>query len=136
MPVVQIVVNKEASLDTKKAVAKGLTELFAAECRVPPGHVHVLILQNEFFSFGDNYEKAAAYVTVRSSAQQIVPEARRNLVVEIVAVLTAAFPDLDAYRINTFFEELPVENIAVGAHIATFGAPGSNRTSLGGGQVA
>ncbi|EFJ47740.1 hypothetical protein VOLCADRAFT_104979 [Volvox carteri f. nagariensis] len=121
MPVVQIVVNKEASPDTKKAVAKGLTEIVAAECRVPQGHVHVLILDNQFFSFGDNYEKTAAYVTVRSSAQQIVPEARRNLVVEMVAILTTAFADLDPYRINTFFEELPVENIAVGCFSYLFG---------------
>lgn len=31
-------------------------------------------------------------VTVRSSAQQILPEARRDLVVEIVGILTTAFP--------------------------------------------
>nr|ARO50079.1 hypothetical protein [Yamagishiella unicocca] len=113
MPVVHIVINKEASLDTKKALAKGLTELFAGECRVPLTHVHVLIMDNQFFSFGDDSDKSAAYVTVKSSAQQIVPEARRNLVADIVPIMKTAFPDLDAYRINTMFEELPVENIAV-----------------------
>ncbi|GLC42357.1 hypothetical protein PLESTB_000655900 [Pleodorina starrii] len=137
MPVVQIVVNKPLEQDKKKAVAKGLTGLVSAECRVPAGHVHVLILDNQFFSFGDDSEKPAVYVTVRSSAQQIVPEARRNLVVEMVGVLTTAIPDLDAFRINTFFEELPVENIAVGAHIATFAASGgSARNSLGGAHGA
>ncbi|KXZ50546.1 hypothetical protein GPECTOR_16g721 [Gonium pectorale] len=134
MPVITITVNKPAALDVKKSLSKGLTELVATECRVPTTHVHVLITDNAFFSFGDDHEKAAAYVTVRSSAQQIQPEARRNLVADLVAAMKTAFPDLDAYRINTMFEELPVENIAVGAHIATFakGPTGSARNSAGG----
>ncbi|PNW84112.1 hypothetical protein CHLRE_04g221400v5 [Chlamydomonas reinhardtii] len=133
MPVIEIIVNKP--LDDKKALSKSITDLFAHEVRVPPGHVHTLILDNQYFAFGNDVDKTAVYVKVRSSAQQITAEARRTLVAELIPLLITAFPDLDAYRVNTMFEELPVENIAVGAHIAVFGAPPSTssaRNSLGG----
>ncbi|GFR41641.1 hypothetical protein Agub_g2376 [Astrephomene gubernaculifera] len=133
MPLINVVVNKEAGLDAKKTLAKAITELFAAECRVPASHVHVVILDNQFISFGADSEKAAAYITVKSSQLQILPEARRSLVSEIVPALKAVIPDLDGYRINTFFEDLPVENIAIGPNIATFSKPGGGRGSAGGG---
>ncbi|KAG2452101.1 hypothetical protein HYH02_003135 [Chlamydomonas schloesseri] len=133
MPVIEIIVNKAVA--DKKTLAQGITDLFSSEVRVPPGHVHTLIQDNQYFAFGNDVDKAAVYVKVRSSAQQITAEARRTLVAELIPVLSASLPDLDAYRVNTMFEELPVENIAVGAHIAVFGAPpatSSARNSLGG----
>ncbi|KAG2423185.1 hypothetical protein HXX76_010953 [Chlamydomonas incerta] len=133
MPVIEIIINKPVA--DKKALSKGITDLFAQEVRVPTGHVHTLIMDNQYFAFGNDVDKAAVYVRVRSSAQQITAEARRTLVAEIIPVLTGSVADLDPYRVNTMFEELPVENIAVGAHIAVFGAPPSTssaRNSLGG----
>ncbi|KAG2483118.1 hypothetical protein HYH03_018008 [Edaphochlamys debaryana] len=140
MPVITVITNAKASVEQKIKIAKALNELVATEVRVPAGHVHVLIQDEQFFSFGDDLEKPAVYLTVKSSALQILPEARRNLVADFVPALQAALPDLSAWRVNTMFEELPVECIAVGSNIATFGAPkstgGSARNSLGGGPTS
>lgn len=65
---------------------------------------------------------------MRSVAGQIRPAARRELLARLVALLQASVaeacgaggPALPADRVTTYFEELPVENVGVGASIITF----------------
>ena len=88
--------------------------------QIPTGHVHLYVQDGAFYAFGGDVDTAAAYVTVKSSALQILPEGRKEIVRELMPILSTAFPGLSAERVNSFFEELPVENIAVGTNIATF----------------
>lgn len=135
MPVITIVCNKVASSDAKRDLLTSVSELVAATCHIPTGHVHLYIQDGAFFAFGGDVDTAAAYVTVKSSALQILPEGRRGIVRDLMPILSKAFPDLLAERVNTLFEELPVENIAVGTSIATFAISPTaitGRASIGG----
>lgn len=60
-------------------------------------------------------------MTIKSSALQILPETRKALVGRLVPALLAAWPGLIAERVSSMFEEMPVENIAIGTHISVFG---------------
>lgn len=60
-------------------------------------------------------------VTVKSSALQLLPEHRKSLITALVPALQACFPGLLTDRVTTMFEELPVENIAIGTYISIFG---------------
>ena len=62
-------------------------------------------------------------VTIKSSQQQFSPENRRAVVVRLMDLLSASFPGLRPERVTTLFEEVPVEQIAIGSSIIVFGSP-------------
>mmetsp|Transcript_28628 Transcript_28628/g.63006 ORF Transcript_28628/g.63006 Transcript_28628/m.63006 type:complete len:138 (-) Transcript_28628:519-932(-) len=119
MPVITIVTNVVVPLDVKKAVVQQLTAIFAEEIKTPPGHVHVHISDGQSFAFGGDMDTPAVFITVKASALQIWPDVRKVLIGRMVPVLQTAV-NVVPERTTTMFEELPVENIAVGTNIAVF----------------
>ncbi|MEW5313141.1 MAG: hypothetical protein WDW38_004732 [Sanguina aurantia] len=104
-------------LQTEKQYSEELNRIL-----VPTTHVHLAINQ-QFFAHGGDSTSPACHVTIRASEGQIRPEKRRTVVTMLVPLLQQAIDNLDGERVIAYFEELPVENIAVGANIAVFGKP-------------
>eukprot|EP00798_Chlamydomonas_sp_ICE-L_P031470 gene31470-6658_t len=120
MPFIQIVMNTKLELDAKQTLVASLTSAFSEEIKIPKGHIHTMIRDGEFFAFGGDVSTPSAWATVKSSNHQIAPEVRKLLVTRLVPLLTEACPGLIADRTVTLFEEMPVENIAIGTHIMVF----------------
>lgn len=59
-------------------------------------------------------------VTVKAAYNSIDRDARKVIVGRIVPLLITAFAGLNGDRVYTIFEELPVENLAVGSSIMMF----------------
>lgn len=119
MPIITIVTNASASLELKRQLIQALTVAFSEAIKCAGEHVHVHILDSQCFAFGGDYDTPAASITVKATALQIWPEVRKTLVERMIPVLQeslAIAPD----RTTTMFEELPVENIAVGTNISVF----------------
>lgn len=120
MPFTSLVVNTKLSLDQKKELAAAVTQIFVDSLKTFTQHNHVRILDNEFVSFAGNYESPAVMVQVKAADNSINKEAREALVEGFSKALTSHIPCLNPDRIYITFEELPVQNIAVGNSIMRF----------------
>lgn len=125
MPLVQILCNAALSQDVKGKLDTCVREVLVGNCGSNPAHVHVLIQDHQFFSFGGDASTPAVQVNITTASQQIDSSKRRALVEVLVPVLTSQVAGLPEARVSTFFHELPVEQIAVGSSIIVFAGTGT-----------
>ncbi|KAF8063733.1 hypothetical protein HT031_003589 [Scenedesmus sp. PABB004] len=119
MPCIQVTTN--VPLGAKPALAAALTALFSTALKAAPGHVHVAIIDGAFISLAGDADSAAALVSVKAADGSITADARKAITAGIGAALTQhVSPSLQAGRSYITFEDLPVQNVAVGGSIMTF----------------
>ncbi|GAX73062.1 hypothetical protein CEUSTIGMA_g515.t1 [Chlamydomonas eustigma] len=119
MPIITINTSTVSALEAKLQLMTELNASFAEELKIPSGHVHIHVLDGQCFAFGGDSSRPGAYITIKASALQIWPEVRRDLALKLTTLIQKHL-DVPAERTTTMFEELPVENIAVGSNIAVF----------------
>jgi len=120
MPLVVVTTNVAISPEQKETMAKETTNLFVNELKTSEKHVHVHVQDSQFFSFAGDFAAAAANVTVKCAHNSIDRDARTRLVNGFGPVLSHAIAGLQPERVYMTFEELPVQNIAVGSSIMVF----------------
>eukprot|EP00879_Flechtneria_rotunda_P004351 GHRR01004602.1.p2 GENE.GHRR01004602.1~~GHRR01004602.1.p2 ORF type:complete len:138 (+),score=31.34 GHRR01004602.1:129-542(+) len=120
MPLIHISTNlKGVNHESKKELATVVTDAFSLK-NMSPLHTHVQIEDGQFLCFGGNSSVPAAVVIIKSSEGSISKDARRSLVASLSKALPLHLEGLAADRLYMTFEDLPVQNIAVGDSIMTF----------------
>ncbi|KAG1680321.1 hypothetical protein FOA52_015411 [Chlamydomonas sp. UWO 241] len=117
MPVIIVTTNSVCA--DKKSFVQAVGAAAATCLRVIPGHVHVHLVEGQCFGFGGDIDTAGAYVLVKSASLNINPDARKALVVDLAPMLQSAL-GASPERTTTIFEEVPVEQIAVGTAIMVY----------------
>mmetsp|Transcript_2089 Transcript_2089/g.3331 ORF Transcript_2089/g.3331 Transcript_2089/m.3331 type:complete len:141 (-) Transcript_2089:1313-1735(-) len=122
MPVLFVTTNSTASLEAKTQLCSALTHGVGEILRVPNGHVHIVINDGQFLAFGGDHLTPAGLVTVQAATLQIREENRKVLCDMIMPLLANTY-SISSHRTTTFFQEFPVENIAVGNQVMLFSKP-------------
>eukprot|EP00878_Enallax_costatus_P002169 GHUV01002338.1.p1 GENE.GHUV01002338.1~~GHUV01002338.1.p1 ORF type:complete len:137 (+),score=27.24 GHUV01002338.1:226-636(+) len=119
MPIISICTNVSMPPDAKRELARSVTSLFATEAHSSPTHVHVAILDGQYLSFGGNGDDPAVSVTIKAADASINKDVRKALVAGFSKAVQAV-GKLPGDRLYMTFEDIPVQNFAVGDSIMTF----------------
>jgi phenylpyruvate tautomerase PptA (4-oxalocrotonate tautomerase family) len=120
MPLISICINTTLSPEAKRDLAQNVTSLFASEAHTAPAHVHVAILDGQYLSFGGDGDAPAASVTIKAADASINKDVRKALVAGFSKAVPQAVSTLTGDRLYMTFEDIPVQNFAVGDSIMTF----------------